>query len=184
MLVRGHFLYLYPDTLWLYYLIFIMENWYSNYEKDVVHQLEGIKRRDLRFFRIEELLRMAELADKFASSCRECRSFCHQMEKDKESVGKAIREPGPERRELDRIQSQMSDHMRKSHGFYPPFYFTYLHSFIWTALLGALAYVTSLFFPNSDLWNFIAPAFAAGVIIGQVTGSRKDRRIRDSKKNL
>ena len=161
-----------------------MENWYANYEKDIVRRLEGTKKRDLRFFRIEELLRMAELADKFAPSCRECHSFCHQMENDKEGVEKAVREPGPDRRKLDRLQSQMSGHMRKGHGFYPPFYFRYLYSFTWTVLLVTLACLAGLFFPNADPWNFIAPAFAAGVIAGQVTGGRRDRRIRDNKKNL
>ena len=161
-----------------------MGSWYTGYETDVVQQLKGTRDRDLRFFRIEEYLRMAERADKFAGSCRECDSFRFQMEKQKGTLAKAVQEPGRERRELDRLQSKMSDHMKRQHGFYPPYYFTYLHSFIWTVLLMCLAFIASLFFPDADSWYFLAPAFAAGVLSGQITGSRKDRKIRADKKNL
>ena len=161
-----------------------MGSWYAGYEKEVVQQLKGTRERDLRFFRIEEYLRMAERADEFSDSCRECHSLCFPMERQKDSLAKAVQEPGRERRELDRLQSKMSDHMKQQHGFYPPYYFTYLHSFTWTVLLMCFAFIASLFFPDADRWYFLAPAFAAGVLSGQITGSRKDRKIRADKKNL
>lgn len=161
-----------------------MSNWYDNFEQDVILKLNGTKSRDLRFFRIDEYLRIAERADAFASSCRDCNSFRFEMEKQSDLLAKAVGEPGHERRELDRLQSRMSDHMRKLHGFYPAYYFTYRYSFFLTVALLAVAFLAHLFSPASDVWFFIAPAFAVGVVTGQIVGGKKDRRIRKAKKIL
>jgi hypothetical protein len=161
-----------------------MSEWYTEFEQDVIQKLKGHKRSDLRFFRIDEYLRMAEKIDALAPLCRECHSFRFEMEKQRDSLVKAVSEPGRERRELDRLQSRMSDHMRKQHGFFPAYYFTYRYSFFLTLFLLGVAFLVYLFSPATDVWYFFAPAFATGVITGQVIGGKKDRRIRETNKIL
>lgn len=161
-----------------------MENWYPGFEKKVVDQLKGSNVKDLRFFRIEEYLRNAERTDAHASGCRDCYSFRKEIDELSDDVAKAVQHPGSERRKLDSLQSRLSDHMRKSHGFYPVSYHTYLQSVYWTVGFMALAFLLTLIFPAVEKFVFYSPAFAVGVITGQVIGSKKDRKVRESNKIL
>ncbi|WP_372775451.1 hypothetical protein [Mangrovibacterium sp.] len=161
-----------------------MENWYPDFEKTLVEQLQGTNERDLRFFRIEEYFRNAERVDSQAEKCRECYSFRSQMDQHKSTVAKAVQQPGKERRELDRLQSRMNDHMRKAHGYFPPYYHAYMQSVYWTVSLMGLAFLLTLVFPHIEKFVFYSPAFAIGVLTGQIVGGKKDRKIRATKKIL
>lgn len=161
-----------------------MGNWYSEFEKGITQKLKGTKDRDLRFFRIEEFMRIAERVDNFSSTCRECKSFKFEIDKQKDSLSKALKSPGRERREYDKLHSGMSKHMQKVHGFYPPFYFTYLYAAIWSVLLISFSLLFWLFFSSITIWAFLTPAFAIGVITGQIIGGKKDRKIRLGNKLL
>lgn len=161
-----------------------MENWYPGFEKKVVDQLKGSNIKDLRFFRVEEYLRNAERTDAQASGCRECYSFRQEIDQMSDDVAKAVHSPGAERRKLDSLQSRMNDHMRKAHDFYPPSYHTYLQSVYWTVGFMTLAFLLTLIFPAVEKFVFYSPAFAIGVITGQVIGGKKDRKVRDSDKIL
>ena len=161
-----------------------MSSWYVNLEDNLVQQLKDVKPRDLRFFRVEEFLRNASRADQFAGSCRECQSFRHEIDKQKDSVARAINIPGSERRNFDRLQSGLSKHMRKKHGFYPPFYHSYLYSTSLAGILVIIALLLSRLFPDTEIFVFLAPAFALGIVVGQVVGGRKDKQVRDNNKLL
>lgn len=167
-----------------FFLRWRMSDWYADFEQDVVLKLKGHKRSDLRFFRIDEYLNMAEKADALAATCSECHAFRLEMDQPRDWLAKAVGEPGRERRALDRLQSRMSDHMRRQHGFFPACYFTYRYSFFLTVCLLGLASLAYLLFPAADVWYFLAPAFVAGVISGQVVGGKKDRLIRKTNKIL
>lgn len=162
----------------------IMSDWYAEFENDFFQQLKDAKARDLRFFRVEEYLRNVQRVDAFSSSCRECQSFRHEIEKHKDTVARAVNEPGRERRAFDRLQSGLSEHMKKEHGFYPPYYYTYLYVAGWSAALLALAVFWWWLVRAADIFVFLAPAFAIGVVTGQVIGGKKDRRVRDENKLL
>lgn len=161
-----------------------MENWYPEFEKSLVSQLQQAKAGDLRFFRMEEFFRNAERVDSMALSCHQCDAFRHELEQMKNEVGKAVMVPGPERRRLDDLQSRMNDHLRKAHGFYAPYYHTYMQTIYWTLSLMAVAFTLSYLFPDVDKAIFYSPAFAVGVITGQVIGGKRDRKIRESNKIL
>jgi hypothetical protein len=161
-----------------------MENWYPGFEKKIVDQLKGSNVKDLRFFRIEEYLRNAGRTDGYASECRECDSFRNEIDQLSDDVAKAVQHPGSERRKLDSLQSRLNDHMRQAHGYYPPSYHTYLQSVYWTVGFMALAFLLTLLFPAVEKVVFYSPAFAIGVITGQVIGGKKDRKVRESDKIL
>ncbi len=161
-----------------------MENWYAEFEKQLVEQLKGTELRDLRFFRIEEYLRNAQRVDEQAAKCRECYMIRKEMDELRDAVAKAVHHPGKERRALDKLQSKTNDHMRKVHGFYPTNYHTYLQSVYWTVGLMALAFLLTFVFPELEKAIFYSPAFAVGVIVGQIVGGKKDRKVRESNKVL
>lgn len=161
-----------------------MENWYPEFEKSLVSQLQQAKPSDLRFFRMEEFFRNAERIGSLAATCRQCESLRLELDQLKSEVGKAVMNPGPERRRLDGLQSRINDHLRKRHGFYPPYYHSYMQSVYWTLSLMALAFVLTYLFPGLDKAVFYSPAFAVGVITGQVIGGKRDRKIRENNKTL
>jgi len=161
-----------------------MSDWYNKYEEKVFNLLKNEKTRDIRFFRIEEMLRMAERADKYSLTCKECLSFKNRLENGYESLKKAVQYPGKERKELDKLETQMSSHMKKVHGFYPPLYFLYLYSAIGILIFMVIAFIIYLIFPSLSLLNIMAVAFAAGVIIGQIKGHKKDNKIKREGKIL
>jgi len=161
-----------------------MSDWYNQYEKNIFSSLKDEKNRDIRFFRIEEMLRIAERTDKYAPSCEKCQSFKNRLNEEQKSLKKAVQYPGKERKELDKLQIEMSAHMRKVHGFYPPYYFSYLYSAIGILIFMAITFIMYLIFPSLSLLNIMAVAFAAGVIIGQITGHKKDNKIKKEKKIL
>jgi len=161
-----------------------MSDWYHKYEEKVFNLLKNEKNRDIRFFRIEEMLRMAERADKYSLTCKECLSLKNRLDQGEASLKKAVQYPGEERKKLDNLQTEMASHMKKIHGFYPPYYFSYLYSTIGILLFMVIAFIFYLFFPSFSLWNILSVAFSAGVIIGQITGHKKDNHIKREGKML
>ena len=151
-------------------------------EKELVEKLRGTKDRDLRFFRIEEYIRMIHRVGDFGDSCAECRKFATMIKRQNQTIAEAIGRPGRERKELDRLQSELQHHMKRRHGFYPPFYFTYLHSFIWIVALGAGAWLLGYLFAPSVRTVVLLSGLGLGFIVGQVVGGKKDARIRLRKK--
>jgi len=161
-----------------------MSDWYNQYEKNIFSSLKDEKNRDIRFFRIEEMLRMAERTDKFAPLCKKCQSFKKRLNEDSMYIKKAVKYPGKERKELDKLQIEMSAHMKKIHGFYPPYYFSYLYSAIGILIFMAITFIMYLIFPSLSLLNIMAVAFASGVIVGQILGHKKDNKIKKEGKIL
>ena len=74
--------------------------------------------------------------------------------------------------------------MKKGHGFYPPYYFTYSLSFFYALAAIGLAFPISFLFPAIDPWFFVVTAFVLGLAIGQLQGARKDSKVRATKKLL
>ncbi len=161
-----------------------MENWYAKFEEQATEALRGTKQSDLRFFRVEEYFRNAKRVDEFAGSCRECYGFRKRIDESVAHIKTAVHTPGRERKQLDQLQSDINEHLKKAHGFFPPNYHTYMQSVYWTIGFMALAYVLTLLFPEIDRVVFYSPAFVIGVFIGQFKGGRKDRKIRESEKIL
>ena len=158
--------------------------WHNQIEETVRQQLAGSKEKDISFFRVEEFLRMSSRTDEFAGTCRDCASFKHQIEKQVETIGEAVKHPGRTRREYDRLLGKLSGHMQKQHQFYPPFYFTYLLGAVYTVIASAAGFLISLLFPAISLWFFVVPGFILGLLAGQLRGAKKDSIVRKEKRLL
>jgi hypothetical protein len=146
--------------------------------------LAGVNIRDLRFFRIEEYLRIVRRVDEFSDDCVECKQFRTEIEHQALTIGKAIKYTGRERAAYDRHSDKLARHMKKVHGFYPPYYFTYSLGFSYMLAATALAFLVSFLFPSIDPWIFVVPGFIIGLLIGQLKGAQKDAKIRAGDKLL
>jgi hypothetical protein len=154
-----------------------MENWADNVLKDMEQRLLGTREKDLRFFRIDELRRNIRRVDEFAHKCDTCRHLKVESESALIHVNEAVNVPGSHRRELDRVVARLSRHMMKVHKFYPPWYFNYLYSFYGIAVGSLAGFLLVIAIPSRP-WELMAAGFVTGIIVGQLLGGSKDRKIR------
>jgi VIT1/CCC1 family predicted Fe2+/Mn2+ transporter len=94
-------------------------------------------------------------------------------------INEAVNVPGPYRRDLDRLTVRIGKHMMKNHHIFPPWDFNYLYSF-YGILAGSLLGLLLVFLFPGETWEFIAAGFVAGLVAGQLSGSKKDREVRNS----
>jgi hypothetical protein len=158
-----------------------MEDWSKQVILQLNEKLTGLKQRDLRFFRIEEFKRNIERTGQFSKSCPYCEKEKLNIAGIIAKIDEAIQVPGKSRREYDRIISRLSTHMQKVHGFFPPFYFTYLLSFFGMVAGLLLGYLLMKIFPVWN-WMMLTLGFVAGLFTGYVWGNRKDASVRTHKK--
>ncbi len=161
-----------------------MEEWSQKIAEQLKQELNGVKERDLRFFRIAEYLRMVKRVDDFSDACQQCKQFQTDIEREVKTVRLAVTETGKERRTYDRHINHLARHMKKEHSFYPPFYYTYSYSFFYTLIAAVIGLLISLLFPSIDRWFFIVPGIIVGLIAAQLIGNRKDSRVRSKNKLL
>ncbi|MFV0553883.1 MAG: hypothetical protein ACK5LR_04180 [Mangrovibacterium sp.] len=161
-----------------------MSTRYQKFEEQALEQIKDCKGSDLRFFRIEEYLRNAERIDLLAEECPSCANIRKQMEAEVGNLKEAVEQPGKSRKKLDEIQDQLVNHLRKSHGYYPPMYHTYMQSIYWLMGFMLAAFIIVKLFATFNPIAIYSPAFVIGVVIGQVRGSKKDREIQKTGKQL
>ena len=161
-----------------------MSDWNQKIVTDLRQELQGINEKDMRFFRVEEYLRIVERVDRFSGDCHECRQFKPEIEKHVPIIHHALKSIGKDRRSYDRHLSQLGNHMKKKHGFYPPYHFTYTYSFFFPLVLCVFGFLVSLLFPSISIWFFLVPGFILGLVTAQFYGGSKDAKIRATKKLL
>jgi len=158
-----------------------MENWAVEINSKIDVSLEKSREKDLRFFRVDEFKRNITRIDEFSKSC----PFCHKQKIDiaenVETIHEAVEVPGKSRREYDRLISRLARHMQKEHGFYAPFYFSYLYAFIGIVAGLVIGYILFKTFPMYGEALFLV-CVMVGIVAAYITGSYKDSKIRTSKK--
>ena len=161
-----------------------MTDWSEKIAADLKQELQGVNEKDVRFFRMEEYLRMVKRVDEFSSSCSDCKQFQPGIEAQVSSMRQALKSPGKSRRRYDQHLNLLANHMKQKHGFQQPYFFTYSYSFYYSFALAGFAFLVSLAIPSIDRWFFIVPGFILGLLGGQLQGGRKDSKVRANKKLL
>lgn len=167
-----------------FFFFSIMETWSKKIAEQIKQALDGVKESDLRFFRVAEYLRMIKHVDDFSNECQQCKQFQTEVEREVSTIRQAVTETGKARRNYDRHIDQLARHMKKEHGFYPPYYYTYSYSFFYTLIAAVIGLLVSLLFPSIDRWFFIVPGIIVGLMAAQLIGHRKDSQIRSNNKML
>ena len=161
-----------------------MKDWAEQINGQLHTKLAGTNEKDLRFFRVAEFERMISRTSELSETCIECKEFKTEIETVVSTIGQAIQTPGKLRRNYDRLIDQIARHQRKAHAYFPPYFFTYNYSF-WGMLAGsAFGLLSGFVILPETIWYFVLSGFVFGLLAGQLTGNRKDRRIRASGKLL
>jgi len=158
-----------------------MEKWSEKINQEIDQKLEKTREQDLRFFRIEEFKRNISRVDDFHSTCADCKRFQTDISEVVDSIGEAIKTPGRNRRQYDKLISRLSKHIKKEHKFYPPYYFSYVYALI--GLIGGAILGLFLFGLKPELKvEMFSIGIATGLVLSYILGSIKDHRIRSEKK--
>ncbi|QGY45231.1 hypothetical protein GM418_16600 [Maribellus comscasis] len=158
-----------------------MESWATKTIAEIDKNLEGIRDKEIRFYRVEELKRNIKRVGEFSSSCPYCQKEKLNITEVTKKINEAIKVPGKSRREYDRLISRISSHMHKQHGFIAPYYYTYLFSFFGMVAGLLTGYILQKFIPAQN-WEMLILGFVVGLLPGYFIGFFKDKKIRSNKK--
>lgn len=158
-----------------------MENWGEKVTVKIDKKLEKSREKDKRFFRIDEFKRNVLRVEEFSTKCPVCNRLKIDIEESAGKIKEAVEIPGKSRRQFDRLISGLSKHMQKEHGFYPPYYFSYIYSFV--GILAGLTIGFGLYkmFPvHGEV--LLAGGISVCIIVSYFAGTRKDNKIRKEKR--
>ncbi|WP_340111129.1 hypothetical protein [Maribellus mangrovi] len=158
-----------------------MGNWSEGITAKIDSKLESARDKDILFFRIKEFKRNIERVDEFSISCPDCKRRMIDIAEVVESIDVAVDVPGRKRREYDRLISRLSNHMRKVHGFYAPYYYSYLYA-LYGVIGGTALGLLLLWLQPSYKLEMFGIGISAGLIISYIAGSTRDKKIRSDKK--
>ena len=158
-----------------------MANWADKLNSKIDVKLEKSREKDIRFFRIDEFKRNIERVDGFSNSCPFCLKHKIDISEAVETIHEAVEVPGKQRRDFDRLISRLARHMQKEHGFYAPFYFSYLYAFIGISVSLIFGYILYKMFPVYGEVLLLA-SIMVGIIAAYLSGSIKDGKIRSANK--
>lgn len=158
-----------------------MENWAEVIISKIDLNLEKSREKDLRFFRVDEFKRNVLRVDEFSKSCPFCNKHKIDISETVETIREAIEVPGKQRRGFDSLISRLARHMQKEHGFYAPYYFSYLYAFIGISMSSIIGYALYKIFPVYGE-VLLLTSIMVGIIAAYISGSIKDSKIRSANK--
>lgn len=158
-----------------------MESWATKTINTIDKKIEGIRDKDIRFYRIDEFKRNIGRIESNSNSCPYCQQQKINVSEISNKIDEAVNIPGKTRREYDRLISQVSKHMQKEHGFYAPYYFSYLFSFFGIIIGLIIGYILMKIFPAYWI-EMLSIGFVAGLIPGYFRGFIRDNKIRSEKR--
>lgn len=158
-----------------------MESWLAKISTQIDSKLEGVNEKDNRFYRIDEFKRNISRVSTFSKSCPTCKTEMQNIQQATETIDDAINTIGKTRRDYDKLISRLSKHMQKEHGFYTPYYFTYIYSFFGFVLGGIIGYFLMSINPDVKLELFCL-GFAIGLLPTYILGYARDKKVRAAKK--
>lgn len=158
-----------------------MGNWAEDINLKIDSNLKNVREKDIRFFRLEEFKRNVDRTEEFSSTCSLCKNQKDNISELVEHLNEAIQVPGKPRRDYDRLISRLSKHMQKEHGFYAPYYFSYIYAFLGLLTGAGLGFVLSQFFPLQTETIYLV-ALMICIVVTYFLGSFKDKKIRSAKK--
>lgn len=158
-----------------------MGKWAEKINLEIDQKLEKTRLQDLRFFRIDEFKRNISRVEEFAPTCADCKRIQTEISEAVNSIEEAIKSPGRNRRKYDKLIGRLSKHIQKEHGFYPPYYFSYVYALI--GIVGGVILGYLLFLIKPELrFEMFSIGISVGLVVSYILGSIKDGKIRSQKK--
>ncbi len=160
-------------------------DWYKDFKAETEKQVTAFKsKRDFHFFRIDRLQHIAKKTDELAELCPQCKDNKQLLTDLSKELSIIVNSTGKKRREYEQAVDGIIKHLRTDHQLVPAKYYQYTYSWIGfiTGLVCGL--ITAIFIERNYLKFIILASIAIGIIAGNITGSRKDAKLRKQNKQF
>ncbi len=156
--------------------------WFEDLEKMILERTGEMNNREMRYFQVKRLLNMARKADIFYPDCEVCRKFRDELPELGSKLPEYFDGPPADRIRYERAGDEMLRHFRNHHRVYVKRYFTAMYSVLGmlAGIGGGILFAYAYAFvaggvPEHLYRNGLLLGWLAGLVAGQLTGSRKDR---------
>ncbi len=162
----------------------IRSAWVISIERKIDEQVENLYKRDVKFFHVDTMLKIADKVDRFSETDSNCQIHKETIEELVENLPEYLNNSISKRREYEQKLTKIQDYLTKEHGIRLPRYFLSLYSLIGTAL-GVFLGVGVMYFINTNSLQFGAfGGFIIGLIVGRVMGNQKEKELEVAGKHL
>jgi hypothetical protein len=159
-------------------------NWFQQISEKIDHQSqEHISLKDFRFYQIDKLKRIAKFLEQ-NSNCLDCKYAKIELDLIVDDLDRLINKSGVNRSEYENRTEKILTHLKKNHGVYQAFHFSYTYAAIYTliGIVFGLLLSYGLFFGFNPTIFFLASG--VGMMVGYILGNRKDRFCKRNGKQL
>ena len=159
-----------------------LKAWSVGIKRRIDTQKDNFYRSDYKFFKVDRLEKMAERIDEFSDDCSQCENFKKETEEIVERLPEYINGSPGKRKEYEKRNDTIVNHLRKDHDLYPHNYFTSVGSLSGIAAgINVFGGLSMLFFPEI-LFHALIAGFLLGLFGGYFWGAAADKK--QKKKNL
>lgn len=160
------------------------QGWLKEVHDNIQKGKANLTEKDIRFFHVERLQRIAGHIEGNSSDCAYCLKMKIPVLELSANLNLYIHGSIKDRVYHEEIFDRAVTHLKVSHGIYPSFHFNYLYSFIgFIAGLGFGIAIYFLFIGLIELKLILVLALV-GLLAGQIAGRKKDNIVRREGRKL
>lgn len=157
--------------------------WVLKIKNNIEEQKGLLHKRDISFFQVDQLVRIAERLDTFGNECTTCRDYKKILESFSGSLSEYINSTPKMKREFEKQTDPIKKHLKIAHQIFPVYYFTSYYSFL--GIVVGIAFGTFAGFLFNHYLNQIAIlSICIGMGIGYFLGTKKDWKVRHGNRLL
>jgi F0F1-type ATP synthase assembly protein I len=158
--------------------------WYTKTEMLVAQQLDKVYKRDVKFYQVDNFLKMAKKVDTLAATCKSCYDLKINAEYIAENLSELLKGEIASRIIYEKRLEEIKLHLRKQHYIYPAQYNLYLFSFVGLVFGTVLGYLIMNFVNPGFLKEGLVLGTVIGLISGRIIGKFRDMRLKKENRLL
>lgn len=160
-----------------------MSEWTENFENELKIQINKVERLKVGYINVRLLNNLAKKIDLLSPQCSTCKAYKKEFELILPDVVTRIEEP-EFRNSYESTLVEVSEHLKKKHGFSKEGYYKSLYTFIGIVIGLVVAFLSSYFVVDRDVYTFFFYGGLIGVAIGYFVGLAKDKKIKAAGKSI
>lgn len=163
-----------------------MENAWTTSLKNTLaqHEENGLSEKELRFYHVDKLFEMAKHSYQLAETCETCSKHKNTIVDIASNLDTYLDGSNVNRKNYERHYNSIESHLKQSHKLATPLQNQYQRIFIGMIVGAAVGYPVGLIFNPNFLQFFVLIGWFIGVVIGQVTGMRKEKELKKQGKYI
>ena len=153
-------------------------------ESNIESQKSLIYKKDIKFYGVDKIVKMASIEEKFSKECSVCIQKKTEIEDISKNLGNYLNNSVKLRKEYEHLSDEITEHLKTEHQIFSKTYFASLYSAYGT-IAGLLAgFIFGFIFFKENLFTSVLIFWAVGIIVGRFYGLRKDREVAKENRNL